>query len=151
MDKREIELSVLYDMIQINDERAKSYNKAIQDLHSDDAGLKAIFAGMSQQSVLYKQALKEVLQTLDEHSVTDGMTAGKIFQTWLDAKIAFREHDRQAILSTCELGEKTANKAYEIALDTDDLSLAIKSILASQQTELRAALNHIEVLRDSIS
>jgi uncharacterized protein (TIGR02284 family) len=151
MNINEIDKRVLNNIIQINNDRNLNYTRAIAELHSKDDDLKTIFAGMSRQSAHYAEALMREIESFEDNPPNEFITSGKISRTAIDNKVAFSGHDRQLVLNDCESREDTVKKAYEIALSTQGISLKIKSILESQQTELRAAHNHIKELRDSVA
>lgn len=151
MKNNEIDKEVLNNMIQINSDRSLGYKRAIDELHSDDEDLKTVFAGMSRQSVNYKEALIQKLQEMEGDPKKEKTITGNISNSGIKTKAAFSDNDRQTVLNHCESREDSVKKAYKMALDTKGLSLTIKSILESQQTELIAAHNHIKVLRDSVA
>src|SRR5690554_5768427 len=78
MDTKEIEVEVLNDMIQVNNERSKRYDKAIEGLHTEDEDLKTVFAGMSQQSAKYAAVLTQERQALDDDKADEITATGNI-------------------------------------------------------------------------
>lgn len=145
----EIEVEVVYDIIQINNDRSAGYIEAVKELNPHDEDLKTIFNGMAHQSANYKTVLLEELQILSMDPENSANNNGKIYQTWKGINTIFG-HDRQSVLNFCKAKEDAVMEAYKMALSTAGLSLITKSILESQQTELRAAQNHINVLRGSV-
>ncbi len=144
MDNKETE--VINDIIRIHKDRSDGYNRAIKELRSEDEDLKTIFIGMAQQSVNFNSVLIE-LESLSGESKN---LPGPVYNTWVSIKVKFGGQNRQSILESCKIGEEAVMKAYESALNSEGLSLTTKSILESQQTELRAANSHIKELRGSI-
>ena len=84
-----------------------------------------------------------------EEPASSSTTAGKIYRTWMDLKIAFTGKDRKAILSSCEFGEDAAQRAYRSALeDPYDLMPEVRALVTSQQTQLLKSHDHVKALRD---
>src|SRR5690554_804775 len=150
MRNNEIDKEVLNNMIQINSDRIQGYARAIDNLHSDDEDLKAVFAGMLQQSTKYKEALIQMHEELGEDPKRE-TSSGKVSKSGIKIKADYSDNNRQTILNNCEAGEDAVKKAYKEFLEIKDLSIPLKSILESQQTELIAAHNHIKELRDSVA
>lgn len=146
----EVDKEVINNMIQINSDRIQGYNKAIDNLHPDDEDLKSVFAGMSRQSTKYKETLIQMRQELGEDQ-NETTNPGKVSSRAIKIKAEFSNNNRQTILNNCETGEDAVKKAYKMFLETKNLSIAVKSILESQQTELIAAHNHIKELRNSVA
>lgn len=151
MDYNQINSEVLNDLIQINNDRIEGYKKATEELSSEDDDLKDIFSEMMRQSIKYKSQLVEEVQILGGEPESGTTTSGKIYRAWMDVKAMFSGRDRKAILGNCESGEDAAQDAYKMALNTEDLSTTIRTILVDQQAELLKAHNHIKLLRDSTS
>lgn len=143
------EKEVLSDIIQINNDRSTGYTEAIKGLHSQDEDLKTIFIGLAHQSDNYKLVLSEVLQVLNVNPQNEVINNGKIYNAWKDTEVIFGQ-DRQSILDYFKARERAVIKAYKLALDITGLSLTTKSILEAQETELRAAQNHINELRGAV-
>lgn len=146
----EVDNEVLNNMIQINSDRIQGYARAIDNLHPDDEDLKAVFAGMSRQSMKYKEELIQMQEELGEDPKR-GTSSGKVSKSGIKIKADYSDNNRQTILNNCEAGEDAVKKAYKEFLEIKDLSIPLKSILESQQTELIAAHNHIKELRDSVA
>lgn len=151
MRNNEIDKEVLNNMIQINSDRIQGYARAIDNLHSDNEDLKAVFAGMLQQSTKYKEALIQMHKELGEDLKKKTSNSGKVSKAGIKIKTDYSDNNRQTILNNCEAGEDAVKKAYKEFLEIKDLSIPLKSILESQQTELIAAHNHIKELRDSVA
>jgi uncharacterized protein (TIGR02284 family) len=68
----------------------------------------------------------------------------------MDVKAIFTGHDRKTVLSNCEFGEDAAQKAYKMALASDDLPAYIRVMLEEQKQSLKLSHDQIKALRDQL-
>jgi uncharacterized protein (TIGR02284 family) len=149
METRTANAEILNDLVQINNDRIAGYEKAIEELKSEDADLKSLFVRMIGESHKLKMALATEVQALGE-DIDEGTTnSGKIYRAWMDVKAVFTGHDRKTVLNNCEFGEDAAQKAYKMALAEEDLSADLRSLLTEQKAQLRVSHDEIKALRDS--
>lgn len=148
MDDRKKTTEVLNDLIKINNDRIAGYQKAIEELPAADVDLKALFSGFIEQSQLLKGELQQHIAEWDERVEDETTASGKIYRTWMDVKQAFASDDRQAVLDSCEYGEDAAQKAYKDASNEDGVSVAAKTLIINQKTNLLASHDHVKRLRD---
>ena len=140
---------VLNDLILINNDRIEGYQKAKEELKEGNEDLKALFTAMIGESHTLKLALATEVSVMGE-DIEEGTTnSGKIYRVWMDVKAAFSGHDRKAVLENCEFGEDAAQKAYQMALDEDDLPGHIRTMLSDQKAILRVSHDKIKALRDA--
>ena len=149
MNTMTVDKEILNDLIQINNDRVVGYQKAISELKDEDADLKTLFVKMVGESHQYKMALATEVQALGGEADTDTTTSGKIYRAWMDVKAAFTGHDRKTVLSNCEFGEDAAQKAYEMALKSDDLSANLRTLITEQKAKLRVSHDEVKALRDA--
>jgi uncharacterized protein (TIGR02284 family) len=149
MANNEKVIGVLNDLVQINNDRIKGYEKAIEDSKNEDLGYDSLFDEMIHQSVQYKRQLIDEINMLggdaDESSTTN---SGKIYRTWMDVKSAFQGHSDKSALELCEFGEDAAQKAYKEALSTDDLTATTRQLLLTQKAKLKESHDVIKKNRD---
>jgi uncharacterized protein (TIGR02284 family) len=140
---------IINDLIQINNDRIVGYEKAIDELKDEDADLKTLFHRYTQES---KQNVTELTHEVSRlgGDPSDGTTnSGKVYRVWMDLKAAISGKDRQTILDNCEFGEDAAQKAYDMALNTDeDLEAPLRELIIKQKAALR--LGHDVVKRLSV-
>ncbi|ADY51487.1 Protein of unknown function DUF2383 [Pseudopedobacter saltans DSM 12145] len=140
---------VLRDLVRINNDRIKGYERAIHELSDEGNGdLKAIFADMIKESHNFRNQLMEELEVKGEDAQLGTSTAGKIYRSWMDIKSAFTGSDRTSILESCEYGEDAAQKAYNTALDDSNIPEYIREMIAEQRHSLKLSHDQIKVLRD---
>lgn len=151
MMNNKIDNEVTNDLIRINNDRITGYKKAIEGLRPDDKDLKPIFLGLCHQSDKYKSDLSKINLASEEPPESNTSLPGEIYRNWIYLKMVFSAADRQSVLRNAVMAEEAIQKAYQSALDIKDINNTVKSIVEAQQTELKAAHNHIKILRDSLS
>ncbi len=148
METRTVNAEILNDLIQINNDRVVGYEKAIEELKSEDADLKSLFVKMIGESHKLKMALATEVQALGEEIEEGTTSSGKIYRAWMDVKAVFTGHDRKTVLNNCEFGEDAAQKAYKMALAEEGLSSDLRSLVTEQKAQLRQSHDEIKRLRD---
>lgn len=141
-------IETLNDLIEINNDRIKGYEKAITDIE-DDVNLKAIFTGKIKESHQFKLALAKEVEVLGADEATGTSFGGNLHRTWLDIKAKFTGHDSHSVLEECEFGEDAIKKAYDEAIQNENLPAFIKDILSDQLDILITSHDEIKELRDS--
>ena len=149
METLTVNTEILNDLIQINNDRIAGYEKALKELQPEDSDLKALFVKMIGESHKYKMTLATEVQTLGAEVESGTTNSGKIYRAWMDVKAIFNGHDRKTILNNCEFGEDAAQKAYKMALDEEDLSANLRSIITEQKAALRTSHDEVKALRDA--
>ena len=148
MEKSKEVVEVLNDLVMINNDRISGYQRAIKELKSGDADLKTLFDKMIVESQQIKSDLTHEIQVL-HGDVEQGTTEmGKIYRAWMEVKSIFTGENRHAVLSNCEAGEDSAQKAYAKALETERLPAFIRDMLTSQRSMLRNSHDEIRDLRN---
>jgi uncharacterized protein (TIGR02284 family) len=67
----------------------------------------------------------------------------------MDLKAAIAGKGRQAILENCEFGEDAAQKAYDMALNSDvELEAPLRELIVRQKAALRVGHDEVKRLRD---
>ena len=150
MQHNEDMVSVLNDLIRINNDRINGYEKAIKETKDADEDLKSVFRRMADESRQHKSELILEVKKAGGEPVEDGTTAsGKIYRAWMDVKATFSGKDRHAVLAACEFGEDAAQKAYQQALEDDGSAGAdIKQLILKQKSALKASHDLIKRYRD---
>ena len=149
METRTVNAEILNDLIQINNDRVAGYEKAINELQTEDSDLKSLFVRMVGESHKYKMALATEVQALGDEIEEGTTNSGKIYRAWMDVKAVFTGHDRKTVLNNCEFGEDAAQKAYKMALEEEGLSADLRSLITDQKAALRLSHDEIKALRDS--
>ena len=67
----------------------------------------------------------------------------------MDLKAAITGKDRKTILDNCEFGEDAAQKAYDMALNSEtDLEAPLRELMVKQKAALRVGHDEVKRLRD---
>ena len=141
--------NILNDLIRINHDRVVGYEKAIEELKDGDADLKTLFQRYIIESRQYAQELTQEV-TRQGGDPADGTTnSGKIYRVWMDLKAAIAGKDRKTILDNCEFGEDAAQKAYDVALNSDvELEPSLRDLIVRQKATLKVGHDEVKRLRD---
>ena len=150
MEQQEELVSVLNDLIKINNDRVVGYEKAIGDTKPSDTDMVVTFNQMIDQSRTYLNELTAKVMEMGGDPAADTTLSGKVYRVWMDLKSAVSGKDRESVLGLCEFGEDAAQKAYDVALASDAyMSAEIRQMIASQKENLRTSHDLIKKYRDS--
>jgi uncharacterized protein (TIGR02284 family) len=150
MAMNEKTVEILNDLVQINHDRVRGYEKAADETNSDDADLRALFTDFANESRQYAAELSELVKNLGGEPATDSTQRGKIYRAWMDMKAVVTGSNRKAILGSCEYGEDAAQRQYERALeDSEDLPAEIRQVVQNQKDKLRQGHDRVKAMRDS--
>lgn len=140
---------LLNDLIRINHDRIVGYEKALDEIKDDTTDLRPLFQRYAQESRQYAQELTTEVTRLGGTPADGTTNSGKIYRVWMDLKAVVAGKDRKAILENCEFGEDAAQKAYDLALNTDEnLEPSLRDLIVRQKTQLRMGHDEIKRLRD---
>jgi uncharacterized protein (TIGR02284 family) len=142
-------VGVLNDLVRINNDRIEGYEKAIENAQSIDVGLQTVFGKMKSESVKYTAELHNKIMQLGGDPAEGTTVSGKIYRAWMDVKETFSGKDRKSLLESCERGEDAAQRAYEDALENEDLPMDIRDLITEQKRALRMSHDEIKAMRDA--
>lgn len=150
MENRNASAEVLNDLVEINNDRIVGYQKAIDELKDEDADLKSVFLKMVDESQQLKTALVSEVKSAGVEPEEGTTASGKIYRAWMDVKAMFTGGDRKTVLDNCENGEDAAQRAYKMALESDELLTNHRSLIQDQKMTLKQFHDEIKRMRDSI-
>jgi uncharacterized protein (TIGR02284 family) len=141
-------LTVLNQLVEINNDRVEGYETASKEAKSDD--LKKLFGELKSTSKENLEELSREVALLGGTPTESTKVTGKFFRAWMDLKAALTGNDRHAILSSCEFGEDAALKTYQDVIDnkSGSLSASQMEMVRNQSSKLRADHDKIKALRD---
>jgi uncharacterized protein (TIGR02284 family) len=149
MEKQDELISVLNDLIRINNDRIEGYERAVSESKDSDIDLIGIFKEMSDQSRKYVTELVQEVGRLGGEAATDTTVSGKVYRVFMDLKAAITGKDRESILGSCEYGEDVAQRAYEAALESDAyMSTEVRQLISEQKSNLKTSHDLIKKYRD---
>lgn len=142
-------ITVLNDLIRINNDRVVGYDKAADEARDIDVDLRAVFTRMGEESRQYAAELTQEVVKLGGDPATGTTNSGKIYRVWMDLKTTFSGHSRQAVLENCEFGEDAAQKAYDSALKSDaEIPADVRQLITNQKSSLKTSHDVIKKYRD---
>jgi len=142
-------IGIVNDLIRINHDRIVGYEKAIDELKPEDADLKVLFQRYITESRQYAQELTLEVSRLGGDPADGTTNSGKIYRVWMDLKAAVTGKDRATILNNCEFGEDAAQKAYDMALNSDvELETPLRDLIVRQKATLKVGHDEVKRLRD---
>lgn len=145
-------VEILNDLVKVNHDRIKGYEKAIENTDLMDAELRTLYSRMMEESYDYIRELTERVEALGGEPASDTTVPGKIYHSWMDVKATFTANDTKSILAACEFGEDAAQKAYGKALKDDKrLPAEVYDLIAHQKSLLRASHDLIKQYRDQFA
>lgn len=140
---------VLNDLILMNNDRIKGYQRTMQNLKPQDEDLRELFQHIIAQTRGFNEALTEEVVKLGAKAETHTSVSGKLHLTWIGIKATFTGHNRKALLAECERGEDASKATYLEALHGDsDLSAAQWELISAQAEEMKLVHDQIKSLRD---
>jgi len=146
----------LNDLVQINTDRIAGYENALKQIEEEEikeetveTELRNLFLSHIDDSRRFKLELAKEVEVLGADPERDTSTSGKLHRAWIDVKTTFSGHSKKSILEECEFGEDAIKKAYESALENQDLPAYLRDILNDQLTILVEAHDEIKALRDT--
>lgn len=149
MERNEKVTGILNDLIRINHDRIVGYEKAIDELKSEDADLRTLFQRYIQESRGYADELTHEVTRLGGDPADGTTNSGKIYRVWMDLKAVVTGHDRKTVLNNCEFGEDAAQKAYDMALNADVAYEApLRDLIVQQKAKLKVGHDEVKRLRD---
>lgn len=141
---------VLNDLIEINNDRIKGYQHALEDLQAADVDLKTLFAAMADQTKKFNEDLAAHVAGGGDDVNTGSTVLGSLHRAWIDVKATFSGNDRKSILEECERGEDASKKAYKDALsDAYKLTPQERELVSKQAAAMQENHNKIKALRDA--
>ena len=142
-------VSNLNDLVEINNDRIRGYEKAIEAVDATDVDLIRVFSTMISNSREHIRDLSRHILTLGGEVAKGSTASGKLFRTWMDVKSAFASDERTSTLQLCESGEDAAQTEYTEALKNEEgLTVETIELLRSQKASLRVDHDEIKALRD---
>ncbi|MCW3077317.1 MAG: hypothetical protein JWO32_1926 [Bacteroidetes bacterium] len=141
-------ISLLNDLIRINNDRIEGYERAVND--TDDPKLKTLFHSMAQESRKFKNELLTEVIKLGGTPEEGTTVSGKVFRAWMDFKSAIAGKDRKAIISSCEFGEDAALHTYHEVIETGKLPAQFLAMVQEQHKGLHESHGRIKLMRDTV-
>ncbi len=145
MQQNEQLVGTLNELIRYNHDRIRGYERAIEELESQNMDLQAIFQDRMSQSREYVAELESLIGRYGGSPAEDSTISGKLYRVWMDFKATLTGHDRKSVLDSCVFGEKAALEAYDDALGTDShLPDEVRRVIVRQKNDIESSLETIK-------
>ena len=142
-------VKILNDLLRINHDRVAGYQNAVEELKETDADLKVLFQRYMEESRQLANELKAEVEHLGAEPAEGTTGSGKVYRVWMDLKAAVSGKDRKTVLSSCEFVEDAAQKAYDLALNSEvTLTPSLRDRLVRQKVWLKSGHDEVKRLRD---
>jgi uncharacterized protein (TIGR02284 family) len=141
-------ISLLNDLIRINNDRIEGYERAETD--TEDNQLKSLFHTMAQESRKFKNELLLEVVKLNGHPEEGTTATGKIFRAWMDFKAAIAGRDRKSIMSSCEFGEESALETYHDVINSNKLPPNILTQVKEHYNHLQQSHDRIKLIKSTV-
>lgn len=149
MENNEKIVGLLNDLVRINNDRIVGYEKAADELKMEDADLKALFERYALESKQYLSELNTAVAGMGSTPAGGTTASGKVYRVWMDLKTTLTGKDRKAVLESCEFGEDAAQKAYDLALNSNtSLEPMLRELIVNQKAALRKSHDEVKRLRE---
>lgn len=149
MAQHEAIIETLNDLILINNDRIAGYEKAYDETDMGDTDLRSLYNSLANHSRDNVVELSSEVTSLGGEPATGTMVSGKLYRVWMDVRSAFSSDGRKTSLENSEFGEDAAQKAYDTALGSDELTPDLRALITRQKATLKSGHDTIKRLRDA--
>ena len=138
---------IVQNLIETNRDGQNGYRDAAE--HVTDAEIRSYFLEQSMERARFAGELEDAIRDLGERNPDrTGSTAGTLHRKWIDLKANLGGGDH-TILESVEQGEDSAKETYEKAINAS-LPANVQEIVRRQAESVRAAHDHVKMLRDRL-
>ena len=148
MENYNATIEVLNDLVEINNDRIKGYEKAIKEVSDENAELKPFFLNRIDESHGFKMELGTEIEVMGKDIENTTTNSGGIHRAWIALKETFTGHSTKSILEECEFGEDAIKKAYKDAIKEEHIPAYIREMLEEQLEVIETAHDEVKLLRD---
>jgi len=142
MENNKTIIAVLNNLLEINNDRISGYELATKN--AEDSDLKSLFSDMTASGFKLCHDLRNEVEKLKGEALDNLSTSGNNFDAWAEVRSVILTKDRNAILNSCEVGEKVALNGYEDALNQIEL-INNPVVTRVQQQRLEILLAHQKI------
>ena|SRR6218665_553952 len=140
---------VMNDLILMNNDRIKGYQRTMKNLKEKDSDLRILFTDIIEQTQKFNNDLSREVEKLGAAAETHTSVSGKLHLAWIGIKATFTGHNRKALLGECERGEDALRITYLEAMnESSDLSPEQWELISDQARQMKLVHDQIKALRD---
>lgn len=140
-------IKTLNNLIEVLKDGQQGFDSAAK--HVKVPELARYFERYSEQRAEFAAELQARVLALGADAETSGTLGGSMHRGWTNLKTALSSNDPRILLEEAERGEDTAVAAYREAIECEGLDRPTKDIVSSQYGDIKAAHDHVKMLRDS--
>lgn len=141
-------ITVLHELMETCRDGEHGFHTAAEAEKSGE--FRSIFLRYAEQRGDFIRELQAQVFALGGNGEKSGSVSGLLHRGWMNLKSAVVAGEPAAILNECERGEDIAEQGYARALEAE-LDPESKAIVTRQSQSVRAAHEHLRVLRDRIA
>lgn len=138
-------ISQLQDLIIINAELVRDYQKAIDALPKKSSELSFAYSTMIEQSIQFQNELKKTV-IIHGANLNDHQPYGAIYEKWLELKEDFKQDNNISEQHICIHCEDALIKTYELLTKDKTIDRDTKEILVLQLEKLTKKTKKIKTL-----
>ncbi len=148
------QIEALNDLIEINKDRVKGYDRAIEELQ-DSHSIVTIntFRKYRSDSEKFVSELSQQVRALGGEPETDSSFLGSLHRAWIDLKTSLSGNEKESALGSCIFGDEAAVKAYEDTLSPSEdhhLTADASTMLQGQLSSIKTALFANKALKELV-
>ncbi|WP_299250279.1 PA2169 family four-helix-bundle protein [uncultured Lacinutrix sp.] len=138
----------LQDLLQKNYDAEAGYKQVMQKAQSEP--LKNWLQQKALQRNTFATELDFQIRKHNAEPKASGTLKGDLHRGWINVKSTLTSNTDEALMEECIRGEKESVKEYEEQLGNFNTDTEIKTIIQSQLTTVKSALNTVKKLEDII-
>ena len=142
-------IKTLNDLIEVLKDGQQGFATAAKHVKLPE--LARFFERYSEQRAEFAAELQARVLAYGADAETSGTFTGSMHRAWTNLKTALSTNDPQILLDEAERGEDVAVAAYRDAIETGGLDKPTQDIVSSQYGDVKAAHDHVKMLRDSLA
>lgn len=140
-------ITTLNDLIQVLKDGEQGFKNSASAVDVTELGL--VFSRYAVQRAEFAAELQARVLALGASVETSGSVTGKLHRGWINLKTALSANEPHAILAEAERGEDAAVAAYREVIGRDNLDAVTRDLVSRQYADIKAAHDHVKMLRDS--
>jgi uncharacterized protein (TIGR02284 family) len=139
---------VLRELTEFINDRREGYERAAKESKNPD--FQAYYRDLANQSQDWASDLNQITQQYGGRAETDTTVKGKFYRGWMDVKAALTGNDEKAIIDNNLYGEEWALKAYNDALDNNELPMDIRQLVERQRQSSQQTYNRLQQMKAAL-
>ena len=140
-------VDVLRELTEFVNDGKEGYERAAQE--SKNSHYQAYYRSLALQRANFAQELNQLITQYGGEIETDTTLKGKLYRQWMDVKAAFTGRDEEAIIGSNIYGEEWAQKAYNDALEDENLPADARILVERQRQASQEAYAELNQMKGS--